>query len=43
VQIKLAERKAIVRGGRVVELRFCIATHLVALAFMPALGGESAT
>ena len=43
VQIKFAERKAIVRNGRVVELRFCIATHLVALAFMPALGSESAT
>jgi 4'-phosphopantetheinyl transferase EntD len=43
VQIKFAERKAIVRSGRVVELRFCIATHLVALAFMPALASESAT
>jgi 4'-phosphopantetheinyl transferase EntD len=36
VQISFAERKAVVRNGRVVELRFCIATHLVALAFLPA-------
>jgi 4'-phosphopantetheinyl transferase EntD len=43
VQISFAERKAIVRNGRVVKLRFCIATHLVALAFVPALSGESAT
>ena len=42
VQIKFAERKAIVRSGRTVELRFCIATHLVALAFLPAIS-ESAT
>ena len=35
VQIRLAEHKAVVRNGRVVELRFCIATHLVALAFLP--------
>jgi len=26
-----------VRNGRVVELRFCIAAHLVALAFLPGL------
>jgi 4'-phosphopantetheinyl transferase EntD len=37
VQIDFADRKAIVRNGRVVELRFCISTHLVALAFLPAL------
>ena len=43
VQISFARRKAIVRNGRVVELRFCIATHLVALAFVPAISGESAT
>jgi hypothetical protein len=24
-----------VRNGRVVRLRFCISTHLVALAFLP--------
>lgn len=39
VQIDLAGRRATVRNGRVVELRFCIATHLVVLAFLPA-GGE---
>lgn len=38
VQISFAERKAVVRNGRVVELRFCIAAHLVALAFLPAFG-----
>jgi 4'-phosphopantetheinyl transferase EntD len=37
VQISFAERKAVVRNGRVVELRFCIAAHLVALAFLPGL------
>jgi 4'-phosphopantetheinyl transferase EntD len=35
VQISFSDRKAIVRNGRVVELRFCIAAHLVALAFLP--------
>lgn len=35
VQISFADRKAVVRNGRVIELRFCIATHLVALAFLP--------
>jgi 4'-phosphopantetheinyl transferase EntD len=37
VQINFADRKAIVRNGRVVELRFCIAAHLIALAFLPGL------
>jgi 4'-phosphopantetheinyl transferase EntD len=37
VQINFAECKATVRNGRVVELRFCIAAHLVALAFLPPL------
>jgi 4'-phosphopantetheinyl transferase EntD len=37
VQISFAERKAVVRNGRVVELRFCIAAHLVALAFLRGL------
>jgi hypothetical protein len=37
VQIRLAEHKAVVRNGRIVELRFCIATHLVALAVLPGL------
>ena len=34
VQISLAERKATVRNGRIVELRFGVSTHLVALAFL---------
>lgn len=37
VQISLADRKAVVRNGRVVELRFCVAAHVVALAFLPRL------
>lgn len=40
VEINLADRKAIVRNGRVVELRFCLAAHVVALAFLP--GGNTA-
>ena len=37
VEINLSERKAVVRGGRVVELRFSIsAQQLVALAFLRA-------
>ena len=37
VEIDLAERKAVVRSARVVELRFSTsAHHLVALAFLPA-------
>jgi 4'-phosphopantetheinyl transferase EntD len=35
VEIDLAERKAVVRNGRIVELRFSISAHLVALAFLP--------
>jgi 4'-phosphopantetheinyl transferase EntD len=35
VDVDMAERKAIVRNGRVVDLRFCISTHLAALAFIP--------
>jgi 4'-phosphopantetheinyl transferase EntD len=37
VQVDLADRKALVRNGRIVELRFCICAHLVALAFLPGL------
>ena len=37
VQVSFAEGKAVVRNSRVVELRFCIAAHLVALAFLPGL------
>jgi 4'-phosphopantetheinyl transferase EntD len=35
VQVNLADRKATVCNGRVVELRFCISAHVVALAFIP--------
>jgi 4'-phosphopantetheinyl transferase EntD len=34
VEVNFADRKAVVRNGRVVELRFAISTHLVALAFL---------
>jgi 4'-phosphopantetheinyl transferase EntD len=34
VQIDLADRKATVRNGRIVHIRFSISTHLVALAFL---------
>jgi 4'-phosphopantetheinyl transferase EntD len=37
IQVDFADRKAGVRNGRSVELRFCIAAHLVALAFLPRL------
>ena len=36
VEIDLAARKGIVRNGRVVEIRFSIAEHLVVLAFLQA-------
>jgi 4'-phosphopantetheinyl transferase EntD len=35
IEIDLANLQATVRNGRVVKLRFCISTHLVALAFLP--------
>jgi len=35
VEIDFADRKATLRNGRVVELRFCICAHLVVLAFVP--------
>jgi len=35
VEVDLANQQATLRNGRVVELRFCISTHLVALAFLP--------
>jgi 4'-phosphopantetheinyl transferase EntD len=38
VEVDLADRKAKVCNGRVVELRFGISTHLVALAFLPGPG-----
>ena len=36
VEINLANHNAMLRNGRVVELRFCIATHLVVLAYLRA-------
>ena len=37
VEVSLVDRKAIVRtNGRTVELRFCVSSHLVALAFISA-------
>jgi 4'-phosphopantetheinyl transferase EntD len=35
VEVDLANQQATVRNGRIVKLRFCISTHLVALAFLP--------
>jgi 4'-phosphopantetheinyl transferase EntD len=35
VQVNFVDRKAIVRNGRVVEIRFSVSAHLVALAFLP--------
>jgi 4'-phosphopantetheinyl transferase EntD len=35
VEVSLADRRAVVRNGRIVELRFCTAAHLVAVAFLP--------
>jgi 4'-phosphopantetheinyl transferase EntD len=37
VEIDLVGGKAVVRNGQVVQVRFCIAAHLVALAFLPAI------
>ncbi len=34
VEVDFAKHKAAVRNGRSVELRFCISTHLLALAFV---------
>ena len=36
IEIDFQAGKATVHGGRSVELRFCVSTHLVALAFIPA-------
>jgi 4'-phosphopantetheinyl transferase EntD len=35
IEIDLIRLKAVVRNGRSVDLRFCISTHLLALAFIP--------
>jgi 4'-phosphopantetheinyl transferase EntD len=37
VQIDFARHRATVRGGRTIGFRTCIASHLVALAFIPAV------
>jgi 4'-phosphopantetheinyl transferase EntD len=34
VEVDFRNRRAVVRNGRTVELRFCISTHLLALAFV---------
>ena len=36
VQVDFAHRKATVRNGRIIDFRYGIASHLVALAFVPA-------
>jgi 4'-phosphopantetheinyl transferase EntD len=38
VEVSLADGTAMVRSGRVVRFRHCAATHIVALAFVPARG-----
>ena len=42
VQIDFSRRKGTVRNGRTAELRFCISTHLIVLAFLPHRDGERA-
>jgi 4'-phosphopantetheinyl transferase EntD len=34
VEVDFLKRRAVVRNGRTVELRFCMSTHLLALAFV---------
>jgi 4'-phosphopantetheinyl transferase EntD len=36
VEVDFSGRKASIRNGRSVDLRFCVSTHLLALAFIPA-------
>jgi 4'-phosphopantetheinyl transferase EntD len=38
VEVDFVKCKAVVRNGRIVDLRFCIATHLLALAIVPQVG-----
>jgi 4'-phosphopantetheinyl transferase EntD len=40
VEVKLAEATATTSNGRTVPFRYCVATHIVALAFVPALVGH---
>jgi 4'-phosphopantetheinyl transferase EntD len=35
VEVDLTARKAAVRNGRTVDVRFCVSTHLIALAYVP--------
>jgi 4'-phosphopantetheinyl transferase EntD len=35
VEVDLAAQQATMRNGRIVKLRLCLSTHLVALAFLP--------
>jgi 4'-phosphopantetheinyl transferase EntD len=43
VQVDFSSLRGVVRNGRVVELRYCISTHLIVLAFLPALQRSPAT
>jgi 4'-phosphopantetheinyl transferase EntD len=36
IEVNMANHSAVLRNGRVVDLRFCIATHLIVLAFLRA-------
>lgn len=38
VEVSLADGTAVVRHGRVVRFRHCVAAHIVTLAFIPVLG-----
>jgi 4'-phosphopantetheinyl transferase EntD len=40
VEVNLAERRAEVRQGRRVEFCYCVADHIVALAFIPSRSGR---
>jgi len=41
VEVNLAERRAEVRQGRRVEFGYCVADHIVALAFIPSRSGRN--
>ncbi|MEZ5889857.1 MAG: 4'-phosphopantetheinyl transferase superfamily protein [Xanthobacteraceae bacterium] len=42
VQIDFSQRRGTVRNGRTAELRYCVSTHLVVLAFLPRRSGRGA-
>ena len=42
VEVSIPDRIATIRNGRVVGLRFCLATHLVAVAFLSPLAAAAA-